>query len=184
MIDVEQVLHDYKPLILTYLASPFKLINPKSTYTTPEAYKDDFKQELQLKCIELTQQYDASKGIPFPGYLKVKLGMFSVNHMKKVVEYHTNVSFQEEEFEDFEDFEQDGVIFGLLEEEETNPLYEKIIMDYFPRLSEKNRRIMELYFIDGVSLVNIGRILQMDRRNVHTHKKTAINQLKKLLDNE
>ena len=79
--DVDQLLEQYKPLIYS--------IYKKRNYVFKSAFdREDFLSQLKLIFTSLVYEYDPSRGVDFPFYIKRMMELRSGHYITKYVKHH------------------------------------------------------------------------------------------------
>ncbi len=151
----------------------------KSCYNRYDQYDDLIQEgyEVILRCI---REYDASKGVHFLGYVKLTLRFHYLNKHKTD---RSTVSLNQELYkgEDVEliDILEDSSISqeeNIIKKENIDELWTSIL-----QLTERQRDIVILYYIEKKSLRTIADKYGISYRTVINTKTVALNKLKSLM---
>jgi len=149
--------------------NPLIISSIRRYYNNYSQYEDLMQEGYEeiLKCIV---DYDENRGVNFLGYVKVQLKFLYLNKHKEKKTFSLN-----------EKLGEDGVeLIDLLEGEE-NPLEEYLtnesketLIDALSKLTERQREVLILFYIDELSIGEISKKLGISYRTVVNTKARAL----------
>lgn len=146
---------------------------------------DDFNDMIQdgrEVLILAIKEFDEKKGKEFIGYANMQLRFFFMGmHKKKKSNLSLNSKAGDEENEIIDLIESDGL---SPEEEFFKCLSIKNLKDALNSLTEKQKRIISLYFFRGKSLVEIAKEIGIGYQSVVKLKNRAVDRLRSELKND
>lgn len=150
-------------------------------YYFGEGEQEDLLQEGCLKLLELLKKFDMSRGIPFLGYAKVHLKYFYMEkgkHSKKEAALYI-----------LESLSEDGrtCIEGIPDAD--MPIEEKLIQrevqkslgEAIQKLSVHQRRVISLYYGQGMDMRQIAKYLRVHYQTVVKTKERGLKRLREEL---
>lgn len=167
----EQLLLKLKPLIIYSIRRYYNDIN---------SY-DDLIQEGYVVILEGIKNFDPSKGVNFLGYMKVILKYHYLNKHKKRenhISLNQEVNEGEGEFIDFLVDEKCDVQDMITKKEDSGRLEYAL-----SSLTERQRQVVCLYYIEGKKMDEIKDILGISYRTVVNTKVRALEKMKKVYGN-
>lgn len=162
----EEIINRLKPLIISSI---------KRYYNKPNEY-EDLIQDGILKVLECIKDYDLSKEVHFLGYVKTMLKYLYLDKHKIKVHHSLNevVGDGEDELMDFLEAEDKEPLELILEKEDNKNLIEALSC-----LTERQRKVIILYYIENMKIGDISRCLRVSYRTVVN---TKIRAMEKLMD--
>jgi len=162
----EELILKLKPLILASI---------KRYYNKIEEY-DDLVQEGYEVILEGIKEFDETRGAKFLGYIKLKLKYHYLNKYKKVENYCSlNAPIGDGELE----------VLDTIEGEEIDPLDNLLKLEIgeelrkaINSLTKRQKQIIIESYINGLSIGEIAKKLNISYRTVANTKTNAINNLK------
>ena len=163
---VADILDRLKPLLISSIRRYF---NDYRQY-------DDLIQDGNLMVVESVNDFDPSKGVHFLGYIKSKLRFMYLNKHKIRVHSSLNKTIGEGSVEIVDLLVSEGkdIVQMLADDEDLNIL--KRAMD---KLTKRQRQVIELYYIEGISMVDIARLLGLSYRTIINTKVVSLDKLKR-----
>ncbi|WP_077369550.1 sigma-70 family RNA polymerase sigma factor [Anaerosalibacter sp. Marseille-P3206] len=149
--------------------NPLIISSIKRYYNNYSQYEDLIQEGYEeiLKCIV---DYDENRGVNFLGYIKVKLKFLYLNKHKEKKTFSLNETLGE-----------DGVELIELLEGEENPLEDYLmkesnesLIDALSKLTERQREVLILFYIDELSIGEISKKLGISYRTVVNTKTRAL----------
>lgn len=162
----EALLSKLHPLIISSI---------RRYYNRKEEY-DDLIQEGYETILSAIDYYDPARGVHFLGYVKARLKYLYLEKHKQKQVLSLNEPVKGGEFIDL--LEGDGwdPIDLIIYKEEIQALQEGI-----NSLPQRQREVIILYYIKGLSMEQIAKKLGISYRTVANTKTIAINKLKKIM---
>ena len=163
---VADILDRLKPLLISSIRRYF---NDYRQY-------DDLIQDGNLMVVESINDFDPSKGVHFLGYIKSKLRFMYLNKHKIRVHSSLNKTIGEGSVEIVDLLVSEGkdIVQMLADDEDLNIL--KRTMD---KLTKRQRQVIELYYIEGMSMVDIAGLLGLSYRTIINTKVVSLDKLKR-----
>lgn len=165
------ILEQLKPLIASH----------SKRYGGQNGWDEDLYQEGALQILEALEQFDKDRGIPFLGYITIRIKHYYQNKRRKEKElYSLDQPVGEGDESTLLDLLEDSQVAiegDYLKKEEQEALCRSLSM-----LSKKEREMIEDYYLRGEQLKNIAK-----KRGVHyitasKQKNKALKKLERLLD--
>lgn len=152
------------------------LISSIRRYFNDYRQYDDLIQDGNLMVIESINDFDPSKGVHFLGYIKSKLRFMYLNKHKIRNHSSLNKTIGEGSVEivDLLVSEDEDIVQVLVGYEDLNLLARA--MDI---LTKRQRQVIELYYIEGVRMVDIAELLNLSYRTIINTKVVSLEKLKK-----
>lgn len=147
-------------------------------YYVALADQEDIKQEAFLQLLQCIQIYDLSKGVPFESYYKMYLHFWFLNNIRKkedlVVLDHDweNGCSMTDLMESKEDRPEEH-----LESNETRADIQKAL----EKLTPKQRKVVTMYYIGRISLVQIAKEMGCSYKVAFKHKDAGMKKLRKIM---
>ena len=162
---MEEILKRLKPLIL---------VSIKRYYNRPDQY-EDLIQDGNLRVLEAIGDYDFNKGIHFLGYIKTVLRYMYLDKHKERLQSSLNEKLGdgEKELVDLLLSNDRDILDAMVDRESYQALYRAI-----SRLTERQRQVVILYYMEGLTMEAIGKRLGISYRTVVNLKATALENLK------
>lgn len=144
---------------------------------TFQDYEDMF-QELLYQFFKLVEEFDPSHGVPFEHFVRATLHQrFYNSYFEDLLEdrnKRTNLSSEHENL-------LKAPEKSILLEEDNPPSKYLDLYKALNKLSKVQRQILTMNIIQGYSLADIARELNLDKTFVRVNKHRALKQLRKLL---
>ncbi|QEK11299.1 sigma-70 family RNA polymerase sigma factor [Crassaminicella thermophila] len=165
----EELLKSLMPLIITSI---------KKYYFGDEEFSD-LIQEGGMKILREVEIFDEERGVPFLGYIKLKLKFLYMEKRKKVrnelsLQNKINMDDDEISFIDMLVDERENVEEHLLKEERYHALEEAI-----KRLTDKQKIVLKLCYMDFLNMKQIAERLGVHYQTVVKTKARALDKMRK-----
>jgi|LSQX01.3.fsa_nt_gb RNA polymerase sporulation-specific sigma factor len=169
----EELLGKLKPLI----------ISCANKYGNKSIDKEELIQEGYLETLTRIHDYDDSRGIPFLGYLKVRLRYFFMNYFRgeKIVAFSIDKKIRTEE--------GNISIVNIIPDKEADVFEEYIrnetsreIYNAIDKLSSKQRKVIILYYYKGWKIGEIAKEMKTHYMSVVRLKQRAIKKMREILN--
>lgn len=163
---LEELLHRYMPLILSYA---------KRQHTLTLG-REEVIHQLILLFIEAIKAYDAQGPIPLAGYLQSKIHYGHWNLFKKVRrlwQHEILPLFQTREDYDVEDSHEDAVLSSLCYKD-----LHKRLVEALQALSNRDKDLIYAIYFQGKSLAQYARDSQCSRQNITYRHSKILKSLK------
>lgn len=156
--------HNFQPLLYTYIRKFF----------IPEKEKEDIKQEAFLVLLQCANSYDLSTKVPFESYYNVQLHFWFLNQLRKkqellVVDHH---------------WQQGVSMTNSMESTEKSPYQytqdqelKQTIKNALHQLTFKQRKVLSMYYIDGLTMIEISKKMGCSYGVVYKHKAAGLKRL-------
>lgn len=165
----EELINRLYPLIVSSI---------KRYYNRMDQY-EDLISEGNIIVLECINSYDTNRGVYFLGYVKTMLKYNYLNKHKDRIHMSLNTPLEEESSEEWVD---------LLESQDDGPLeiliksYEEDLLgEALEALTPRQRDIVVQFYIEGLSIGEIGKKLNVSYRTVVNTKTAALKKMKKLV---
>lgn len=166
-MDFESLIEDYTPLMLSLLKSPLQTSSSYNYKLTKEE-REDLYQHLCMEIMEQAPLYDPEKGVPFPGFIKGKLRWSAHNYVEKLIQEKDTVQLHE------------NMVATIITDNTEDELSSEMI-EAMKTLTDKQRDVIELHYIRGLRVVDVAELLGIRQQEVITHRKLALDKIKKRL---
>ncbi len=140
---------------------------------------EDLIQEGNLVILEAIDDYDSSRGVYFLGYVKSLLKYAYLNKYK--IRHHISLNTKLAD--------KDCELIDLLESDDVVPLekiikFEEhtIIYDALSILTDRQRQIVVLFYMEELSIGDIAKRLNISYRTVINTKVRALEKMRKYID--
>ncbi|QQY79155.1 RNA polymerase sporulation-specific sigma factor [Keratinibaculum paraultunense] len=164
----EKLILKLEPLIISSI---------KRYYYNPYMYEDLLQEgyEIVLNAIE---EYNPNKGCHFLGFVKLKLKYHYLNKHKEKQTSSLNQPVKDGDMELIDLIEDEGFspLDNIIQKEKINKLKEGI-----KSLTPRQREVIIAYYIEGMSIKDIGKKLGIAYRTVVNIKTNAIDVLKNII---
>ena len=150
-------------------------------YYFGEESGEDLLQDGCLKLLELLPRFDAKRGIPFLGYVKIQLKYFYMEKGKrhrKEISLHTVGDVMEEGVSFIERLPDQGV---NIEEKLMVGEMQTALKDGIQALSVHQRRVILLYYGQGMDMRKIAKYLGVHYQTVVKTKERGLRKLREKL---
>lgn len=136
---------------------------------------EDLIQDGYVVILDCIEQYDPSKGVYFLGYVKTMLKYnYLQNHRNK-----TMISLNSPLGED-----KEGEMIDLLESKDLGPLElfleierDNTLSKALSILGPRQRQVIEMFYLEGLSIADIAKCLEISYRTVVNTKTRALERL-------
>lgn len=161
---------EWIPYLKKLSKHPLKSFHPDhKTFYLNKWEREDIYGELSEKWVSLIHEYDPSTNVPLEAYLSIKLS-FTAHHIAERIwdekSSTTSLDYEIPYEQEFEEIPEDEPLF------EWNEILEG--------LSKRQREVINLYYREGMkSPTEIGRELGISKQAVISHRKSALEKLKK-----
>lgn len=162
----EEIINRLQPLIISSIRKYYNKVNEY----------DDLIQEGNLIILESLKAFDPSRGVHFLGYIKLNLKYLYLNKHKRKIHLSLNESVEDGEVEaiDLLESKDKGAIDILLEDERNLELNMAL-----ERLTERQKEVILLFYMENMSIEDIGKKLGITYRTVVNLKTKALENLRK-----
>lgn len=169
-MNIEKLLSDFDPLLIKLSRYPFQIGNKRPVDEKKQAY---IYEELQIKFIELCQEYDESRG-RLPAYIKGHLQWFAHHIIERMK---------------LEDDKLKLVDPEILEETIPNPEIPEIdfsdeisfhMEHLISRLPNRQRRVVYEHYVLGFDMKHIAENMGLNISNVYNYRQIGIDRLREL----
>lgn len=163
---LEEIIDRLQPLIISSIR---KYYNKGNEY-------EDLIQEGNLTILESLKDFDPSRGVHFLGYIKLNLKYLYLNKHKRKIHLSLNepVGNGEVEAIDLLESKAKDAIDILLEDERSLELNMAL-----ERLTERQKEVVLLFYMENMSMEEIGKKLGISYRTVVNLKTKALENLRK-----
>lgn len=140
---------------------------------------DDLYQMAKISIIEAIRTYDSNKGTKLSTYV-FSLIMFNLknyNAKNKSIIFQPSYASQKSERVDFESVD------SLTSDNNFSKIDFKLLLDHaMSTLSEKQRQILKLKYLDGFTISEIANLMQCSHQNISKINSSAISTIQKTLE--
>lgn len=163
---LEEIIDRLQPLIISSIR---KYYNKGNEY-------EDLIQEGNLTILESLKDFDQSRGVHFLGYIKLNLKYLYLNKHKRKIHLSLNEPVGDGEVEaiDLLESKDKDAIDILLEDERSLELNMAL-----ERLTERQKEVVLLFYMENMSMEEIGKKLGISYRTVVNLKTKALENLRK-----
>lgn len=165
----KDIINRLQPLIISSI---------RKYYNNGKEY-EDLIQEGNLMILESIKSYNPNKGVPFLGYIKLNLKFLYLNKHKRKIHLSLNetIGDGEQEIIDILISDSKQALDIILENEMNFKLKEAL-----EKLTERQRKIIILYYVKNISMEEISTNLDISYRTVVNTKTRALKNLRKWLN--
>jgi RNA polymerase sporulation-specific sigma factor len=160
----EILLKKLNPLIFNNIYKYYKASNP---------LVEDLLHEGYIIILQSLKDYDAKRNVHFLQYVKIRLFYFYKNYYKKSFKQGTlSVEYLNETGKEFKS-DSPAQISTVILKEQKAALYKCM-----NELSEKEQRVLNLFYFKGFSIQEISEELNLEYRSVINIKSKAVKKLR------
>jgi RNA polymerase sigma factor (sigma-70 family) len=153
-------------------------------YSQDDHIVEDLVQEGYVVILKSLKSYEENKGVHFLGYVKTNLFYFYKNYYRDTKNQRKTISLNQNIGEQNNSQEIGSIMIGcaldpieeVLLKDEINELFNNI-----KKLSKKEQKILNMFYIDELEIKEISNHLQKAYRTVVWRKYIALKKLKELM---
>ena len=157
---------DFQPLVINYMR--------KFYITIPQ--REDIRQDAFLQLLECANNYNLSQGVPFESYYKMNLHYWFLNRIRK----KTELLVVDHDW-------QSGCSMTDMMESTMGNAEEAIILnetqvalqDALEILTAKQRHAVTLFYLKGITLIEIAKQMGCSYKVAYKHKEAGIMKIRK-----
>ena len=165
----------YREILLKRL-NPLIYKNIYKYYSPSNPFVEDLLQEGYLVILESLKNYDIDRNVHFLQYVKIKLYYFYINYYKKSMrQYALSLEYFNEGGKTLKSACEDQAA-AILTAEEKKALHKCI-----KQLTEREQKIINLFYFQGLSIQDISLELELKYRSVINMKCLALKKLRKMI---
>lgn len=158
--------------ILLESLTPLICKNIYTYYKASDPITEDLIQEGYIEILKSLEDYNSERKVHFLQYIKVRLFYFYKNTYEKNCDFIDSIEDLEAKGKQVGDKNLSPLDIYLLKEEEST-LYK-----WIKRLSEKEQKILFLYYFDHMTMGEISQELNLAYRTVISMKSASIKKLR------
>jgi RNA polymerase sporulation-specific sigma factor len=156
-------------------------------YQRDDSLIEDLVQEGYIIILNSLKTFNYKYDVHFLGYVKMKLEFFYKNYYRNMKNQRKEISLNQKlvdwnngvELESIILYDTNNTIDEIYKRDEVSEILENI-----KKLSPKEQIVLNMYYIDELSMLDISIKLNIAYRTVIGRKYNAIKKLKKMMDGE